>query len=59
MGLPCIRGMRMPVASVLRMLGDGWTREQILQDWPELEPEDITECLRFASELASFRDVAA
>ena len=49
----------MPVASVLRMLGDGWTRDQILADWPELQSEDIDECLRFGSELAAFREVAA
>lgn len=49
-GEPCIRGFRMPVATVVRMVADGWTFDQILQEWPDLEREDIVEALRFASE---------
>lgn len=45
-GKPCIRGMRIPVASILGYLGSGMSIEQILQEWPELEREDIEQALR-------------
>jgi uncharacterized protein (DUF433 family) len=47
-GLPCIRGLRIPVATVLGQLGAGRARDEILADFPDLEPEDILEALRFA-----------
>jgi len=40
-GVPCVRGLRIPVATVLRMLAGGLTEQQILADYPDLEPEDI------------------
>ena len=40
-GKPCIRGLRMPVASILSYLSSGMTGEEILEQWPELEVEDI------------------
>ena len=40
-GKPCIRGLRMPVASVLSYLSSGMTVDEILEQWPELEAEDI------------------
>lgn len=49
MGRPCIRGMRMPVASVLHYLGAGMTVDEILRDWPELESEDILQAIGYAS----------
>ncbi len=49
MGKPCIRGMRMPVASVLNYLGSGMTMDELLHDWPELEAEDIRQALSYAS----------
>jgi uncharacterized protein (DUF433 family) len=54
-GEPCIRGFRMPVATVVRMVADGWTFDRILQEWPDLEREDIVEALRFASEASKTR----
>ena len=47
-GVPCIRDLRMPVASVVAMVADGMTTEEILTDFPDLEPEDIQEALHFA-----------
>jgi uncharacterized protein (DUF433 family) len=41
LGKPCIRGMRMPVTSVLSYLSSGMTIEEMLSEWPELELEDI------------------
>ena len=48
-GVPCVRGLRFPVATVLAMVADGLTTEEILAEHPDLEAADITECLRFAA----------
>jgi uncharacterized protein (DUF433 family) len=48
-GRPCIRGMRIRVTDVLDLLASGLTREQVLEEFPDLEPEDLEACLRFAS----------
>jgi uncharacterized protein (DUF433 family) len=48
-GQPCIRGLRIPVPLILRLLASGKTIFQILQDYPELEEEDIRQTLIFAS----------
>lgn len=48
-GRPCVRGMRIRVSDVLELLADGMTSEQILDEHPDLELEDIHACLRFAS----------
>lgn len=48
-GKPCIRGLRMPVASILSYLSSGMTIEDILSQWPELEREDIYEALGYAA----------
>lgn len=47
-GQPCIRGLRMPVATVVSMVKDGMTTEQILDDHPSLEAQDIVEALAYA-----------
>ncbi len=57
-GVPCIRGLRIPVATVLRMLAGGMTEQQILADYPDLQQEDIRECLRFAAASAMERDTS-
>ena len=49
-GLPCIRHMRIPVATVVSMVAEGMTEAEILADYPTLEPEDIKEALRFAAQ---------
>ena len=48
-GRPCIRGMRIRVKDILELLASGATREEILSDFPYLEPEDITAALEFAA----------
>ncbi len=48
-GRPCVRGMRIRVVDVLDLLAAGLTREQLLEELPDLESEDIQACLRFAS----------
>jgi uncharacterized protein (DUF433 family) len=49
-GRPCIRGLRIRVIDVLELLANGLTPDQTLQELPDLEPEDIPACLRFASQ---------
>jgi uncharacterized protein (DUF433 family) len=49
-GVPCIRGLRIPVATVVGMIADGMTVEEILKAYPDLECEDIQEALRYAAE---------
>lgn len=48
-GRPCIRGMRVRVTDVLDLLASGLTQEQVLEDLPDLEMEDIQASLRYAS----------
>lgn len=48
-GVPCIRGLRIPVATVVDMVAAGMTSDEILADFPDLEREDIAEALRYAS----------
>lgn len=49
-GKPCIRGMRITVYDVLKLLASGMSHQDILEDYPELNEEDIKACLYFASE---------
>ena len=48
-GRPCIRGMRIRVIDVLDLLASGLSHEQILEEMPDLEEEDIEASLRYAS----------
>ncbi|MBA2752549.1 MAG: DUF433 domain-containing protein [Actinobacteria bacterium] len=56
-GMPCIRGMRIPVATVVSMVADEMTVGEILADLPYLEAEDIAEALRFAAEVLREREL--
>lgn len=58
-GKPCVRGMRIRVVDVIGMLAAGMTNEQVLTDFPELEPEDIRACLLYALRRVSHAQVAA
>ncbi len=51
-GQPTIRGMRITVAFVLKLLASGMTHEDILNAYPELEKEDILQCIEYAAWLA-------
>jgi uncharacterized protein (DUF433 family) len=57
-GMPCVRGLRIPVATVLKMLAGGMSEQEILAEYPDLEQEDIRECLRFAAVSAMERELA-
>jgi uncharacterized protein (DUF433 family) len=49
-GTACIRGLRIPVATVVGMVADGMTDKEILEAFPDLEPDDIREALKYAAE---------
>ncbi|MCC7366062.1 MAG: DUF433 domain-containing protein [Dehalococcoidia bacterium] len=49
-GVPCIRGLRIPVATVVYMVADGMSEAEILDAYPDLEAGDIREALMFAAE---------
>lgn len=56
-GAPCIRGLRIPVATVVGMVADGMTVEEILEKYPDLEEPDIREALRYAAEAVREREL--
>jgi uncharacterized protein (DUF433 family) len=56
-GVPCIRHLRIPVATVLRLLAGGMTERAILSQYPDLETEDLRECLRYAAASVSEREL--
>ena len=49
-GRPCVRGLRITVYDILSMLSTGMTQQEILDDFPELEPEDVLAVLSFAAD---------
>ncbi len=58
-GRPCVRGMRIRVSDVLDLLAAGLSPGEVVAELPDLEPDDITACLRFASSQASRPGAAA
>lgn len=56
-GLPCIRGLRIPVTTVLGLLAAGVSEPEILAEYPDLEPEDLRACLAYAAWLTREREV--
>ncbi|MDR1807073.1 MAG: DUF433 domain-containing protein [Propionibacteriaceae bacterium] len=49
-GVPTIRGLRLPVATIVAMVADGLTTDEIIADLPDLTRADIQEALRFAAD---------
>jgi len=49
-GVPCIRGLRIPVSTVVGMIAGGMTKAEILQAFPDLEDEDVHEALQYGEE---------
>jgi len=56
-GVPCIRDLRVPVATVLAMIADGMSEQEILAAYPYLESEDIRESLRYSAEAVAERAI--
>jgi uncharacterized protein (DUF433 family) len=49
-GVPCLRGLRIPVSTVVDMFAEGIKEEEILHAFPDLELEDVREAMRYAAE---------
>lgn len=56
-GVPCIRGLRIPVATVVEMVAESMGEEEILRAYPDLEPEDIREALHYAAVAVREREI--
>ena len=56
-GVPCIRGLRIPVATVVNMVAGGLTAQQIVDELPPLELADVAAALRFAADAVSDREI--
>lgn len=56
-GIPCIRGIRIPVAAIVGMVANGMTEKEILDAYPDLEHEDIKEALLYAAEAVKERQI--
>jgi len=56
-GMPCIRGLRIPVATVVAMVADGLTVAEIIDELPDLTDEDVAEALRYAAEAMREREL--
>jgi uncharacterized protein (DUF433 family) len=56
-GVPCIRGLRIPVATIVGVVAEGNGEDDVLRLYPDLEREDIREALRYASQAVSEREL--
>jgi uncharacterized protein (DUF433 family) len=56
-GLPCIRGLRIPVTTLLGLMAAGATPKEILAEYPDLEPDDLRACMSYAAWRTRERDI--
>jgi uncharacterized protein (DUF433 family) len=56
-GVPCVRGLRIPVATVIGMVADGMGEAEIVAAYPELKDEDVREAIRYAAEAVREREL--
>ena len=56
-GKPVIRGLRYPVENMLELLASGMSFEEILEDYPDLEKEDLLACLAYAAKLTRINSI--
>ncbi len=56
-GVPCIRSLRIPVATIVGMVAEGMSEAEVLQTYPDLQTEDIREALRYAAEAVREREL--
>ena len=55
-GKACIRGIRLSVSLVINLLANGMTAQEIIEEYPDLEPEDLQQALRYAAENADTKE---
>ncbi len=56
-GTPCVRSLRIPVAAVVGMVADGMSESEIVSAYPDLEPDDVREAVRYAAEAVREREL--
>ena len=56
-GVPCVRGLRIPVATVVGMIADGMSESEIVAAYPDLEAEDVREAIQYAAEAVREREL--
>jgi len=56
-GVPCLRGLRIPVATVVNMIASGMTPAEVVEELPPLELADVTGALRFAADAVADREI--
>jgi uncharacterized protein (DUF433 family) len=56
-GVPCIRNLRIPIATLVAMVADGMSMQEILAYYPDIEKEDIKEALHFAASAVKERQI--
>jgi uncharacterized protein (DUF433 family) len=56
-GVPCVRGLRIPVATVVGMIADGMSEAEIVAAYPDLEADDVREAIRYAAEAVREREL--
>lgn len=56
-GVPCIRGTRIPVTTIVGSLADGMTPDELLGEFPQLTAEDVAEALRYAAAAVDEREL--
>ncbi|MCY3967825.1 MAG: DUF433 domain-containing protein [bacterium] len=56
-GVPCIRGLRIPVATVVNMIAEGMSPEEVIVELPSLDSSDVAAALRFAADTISDREI--
>lgn len=56
-GVPCIRGLRIPVATIVGLVAEGMNESAIIDAYPDLEREDVREALQFAAEAVREREL--
>ncbi len=56
-GVPCIRGLRIPVATIVGMIADQMSFQEISESYPDIKNEDIAEALRYAAEAVREREL--
>lgn len=54
-GQACVRGMRIPVSLVVKLVAQGLTNKEIIENYPDLEPEDLNACLNYAAMMTEDR----
>lgn len=57
LGKPVIKGTRIPVYVILNLLGEGYTFEEIIKEYPDIIKEDILAAIKFASRFTNFEEV--